>query len=184
MNEVVSYPLTPVPLSLSHVDGSMQNTPKSKLMRYLESLAAINPPKTVDASIIDVMFFLRLHPNIPSTFDGVARYLLARVSELEGHILHFVCDKWVHPAIKDCERKDRDKSKLIYCGKDPAQKRPTNWLDALKSNTFKESLIRCLVEAWKDPSFGPILKHKIFCAKRKKSSMAVMKKLRAKCFSI
>ena len=48
--------------------------------------------------------------------------------------------------------------------KGPAQKRPTNWLDALKNNTFKESLIRYLVQAWKDPSFGPILKNKIFYA--------------------
>ena len=111
MNEVLPYPLTPVPFSLSHVNGSMQKTPKSKLMKYLESLATTDPPKTVDVSIIDVMFFLRLHPNLPSTFDGVARYLLARVSEFEGHILHFVCDKWVQPSIKDCERKDRDKSK-------------------------------------------------------------------------
>ena len=106
MKEVLSYPLTPVPLSLSHFDWSMQKTLKSKLMKYLESLPAINPSKTVDVSIIDVMFFLRLHPNLPSTFDGVARYLLARVSEFEGHILHFVCDKWVHLSIKDCERKD------------------------------------------------------------------------------
>ena len=59
MNEVLSYPLTPVPLSLSHVDGSMQNTPKSKFMKYLESLAATDPPKTVDASIIDVTFFFK-----------------------------------------------------------------------------------------------------------------------------
>ena len=48
--------------------------------------------------------------------------------------------------------------------KGPAQKRPTNWLNALKNHTFKESLIRYLVEAWKDPSFGPKLKNKIFYA--------------------
>ena len=46
MNEVLSYPLTLVHLSLSHVDGSMNNTPKWKLMKYLESLAATDPPKT------------------------------------------------------------------------------------------------------------------------------------------
>ena len=57
MNKVLSYPLTPILLSLSHVDGSMQNAPKSKLMKYLESLGVINPPKTADESIIDVMFF-------------------------------------------------------------------------------------------------------------------------------
>ena len=85
----------------------MKNTSKSKLAKYLESLADLN--------IIDVIFFLRLHPNLPSTFDGVAPYLLARVSELEGYMLHFVSDKWVHPPIKDCERKDRDKSAPTYC---------------------------------------------------------------------
>ena len=118
-------------------------------MKYLESLAATDPPKTVDASIIDVMFFLRLDPNLPSTFDGVVRYLLDRISEFEGHILHFVCDKWVHPSFKDCERKDRDKSKLTYCVEGPAQKRPTNWPGALKNNTFKESLIRYLVKTFR-----------------------------------
>ena len=54
---VLYYLVTLLPLSLSHVDGSMQKTPKSKLMKYLESLAATDPPKTVDASIIDVMLF-------------------------------------------------------------------------------------------------------------------------------
>ena len=44
------------------------------------------------------------------------------------------------------------------------KKKPTNWLDALKNNTFKESLIRYLVEAWKNLSFGPILKGKVFYA--------------------
>ena len=73
MNEVLSYPLTPVPLSLSHVDRSMKDTPKSKLMIYLESVLATDPPKIVDVNIFDVMFFLRLHPNLLSIFDEVAR---------------------------------------------------------------------------------------------------------------
>ena len=75
-----------------------------------------------------------------------------------------MCNKWVHPSIKDCERKNRDKSTAKYCVKGPAQKRPTNWQDALKNNTFKESLIGYLVEAWKDPSFGSILKNKTLYA--------------------
>ena len=104
------------------------------------------------------MFFSRLHSNLPSTFGGVVRTLLARISEFERHILYFVCDKWVHPSIKDCERKDRYESTATYCVKEPAQKRPTNWLDALKYNTF---LIGYLVDAWNDPLFGPVLKNKI-----------------------
>ena len=39
MAEVLSYPLTPVPLPLSYSDGSMLNSPKSNLMKYLETFA-------------------------------------------------------------------------------------------------------------------------------------------------
>ena len=70
---------TPVLFSLSHVVESMQKTPKSKLMKYVDSLTAADSPETVDVNIIEAMFFLRLHPNLQSTFDGVARYLLARI---------------------------------------------------------------------------------------------------------
>ena len=41
-------------------------------MKYLEPLAATDPPRAVDVSIIGVMFFLRLHPNLPNTVDAVA----------------------------------------------------------------------------------------------------------------
>ena len=92
-------------------------------MKYLEPLAATDLPKTVDVSIIDVMLFLRLHPNLPSIFDGVALYFLARLLEFEEHILHFMCNKWVNVPIKDCKRKDRDRSTPTYCVKDPAQKK-------------------------------------------------------------
>ena len=69
MNEVLFYSLNPVPLSLSHVDGSMQNTPKSKLMKYVESLAATDLPKTVDGCIIDIIIFLRLYLSLTTIFD-------------------------------------------------------------------------------------------------------------------
>ena len=51
--EVLKFPLTPVPLSLSHVNGIMQKTPKSSLMKHLEALTATEAPTTVDVTIID-----------------------------------------------------------------------------------------------------------------------------------
>ena len=39
MAEVLKFPLTPVPLSLSHVDGTMQKTQKATLLKHLESLS-------------------------------------------------------------------------------------------------------------------------------------------------
>ena len=83
MAEVLSYPLTPVPLSLSYSDGSMLSSPKSNLMKYLETFAVSETPEVVHETIIDAMFFLRLHVNLPNTFEALARYILGRIVNCE-----------------------------------------------------------------------------------------------------
>ena len=57
MAEVFCYPLTPVPLSLCHVDGTMPKSPKVKLLQELESRIVSTPPSHFDAAIVDGMFF-------------------------------------------------------------------------------------------------------------------------------
>ena len=164
MSEVLSFPLTTFPLSLCHSDGSMLSSPKSNLTKYLETFSVTGSPKIVHETIIDAMFFLRLHVNLPHTFESLARYILARIVSCEGDTIHFVCDKWIQPSIKDCEREDRGSLNGIYSIKGPAQTRPSDWNNALKNRSFKESLIGFLVEAWKDNSCATILKHKTIYA--------------------
>ena len=60
MAEVLSFPLTPAPLSLSHADGTMLKTQKCKLMEELEFRIFSEKPTHVDVTIIDAMFFLHL----------------------------------------------------------------------------------------------------------------------------
>ena len=108
------------------------------------------------------MFFLRLYNNLPSSFGGVACYLLARIAECDGSTIHFVADKWITPSIKDCERTKRAScSDSIYSIKGPFQKRPGNWIAALGSNTFKESLVNFLTEYWRNDTFAQILGDKV-----------------------
>ena len=57
MAEVLSFPLTPRPLSLSHADGTMLKTQKGKLMEELESRIFNEKPNHVDVTITDAMFF-------------------------------------------------------------------------------------------------------------------------------
>lgn len=162
--EVLSYPLTPLPLSLCHIDGSIQKTPKSALLKYLETKTDSMSPPNVDVQIIDAMFFLHLYSNLPSNFKGVAKYLLSRLTDCNGKIVHFVSDKWITPSIKDIERNSREESTQLYEIKGDSQKRPTNWILALKNSSFKESLIKFLVDAWKDNSLAPILADKVLYA--------------------
>ena len=76
MEQILRYLLTPVPLSISHVSGTMQKTPKSKLLQELEKRVASNPPANVNVTIIDGMFFFHLLYQPPSTFAGFADHLL------------------------------------------------------------------------------------------------------------
>ena len=56
MAEVLSYPLTSIPLS-SCSDRSMLSSPKSNLMKYLETFAVSETSEVVHETIIDTMFF-------------------------------------------------------------------------------------------------------------------------------
>ena len=147
MEQILRYLLTPVPLSISHVSGTMQKTPKSKLLQELEKRVASNPPSNVDVTIIDGMFFFHLLYQPPSTFAGLADHLLRQVCKQRGTEIHLVFDKTISPSIKDAERNKRSNQRsMAYQITEPEQKRPSNWLQALRGDQFKEALVTFLVD--------------------------------------
>ena len=79
--------------------------------------------------------------NLLKILEVIARYILGRTVNCEGDTNHFVCDKWIELSIKDCEGEDRDSLRGIYSIKRPAQKRPSDWREALKNKMFKERLL-------------------------------------------
>ena len=95
MAEVSRHPLTPVPLSLSHVDGTMLKSPKSALMKHLKSKVKSSPPTSINVTIINTMLFMHLQVNLPDTFSGIANYLLRSLMNHDCQEIHFVTDKWV-----------------------------------------------------------------------------------------
>ena len=173
--EALVYPSTLAHLSLSQVHGRMLNSPKPRLKKYLEPLTDAGTPWFLYVSNwLDVLrkFAQTLHLNLPSEFDGVSNYLLARLMEFEGNIIHLL-------AINECNypsrivRKTIEEKKVLsvrkrtYYLKSSLQKRFTEWFDALKNNSFKETLIEYLMKTWTQPSFATILKDKVLYAKFK-----------------
>ena len=89
MAEVLKYPLTPVPLCLSHVDGSVNSTPKSNLLNYIDSQFVTVPPSSIDATIIDAAFFLHLQINPPDTSGGIARSILNQIMGYKWKMIRY-----------------------------------------------------------------------------------------------
>ena len=53
MGEMLKFPLTPVPVCLAHIDGSMQKTPKSSLLKELETRVISEALSNTDTFVIN-----------------------------------------------------------------------------------------------------------------------------------
>ena len=108
MAEVLLFSLTAIPLSLSHADGTMLKTQKSKLMEKLEFRIFTEKPNHVDVTIIDAMFFFFICVKIyQQPFVPLQKFLLIKAFTQKENNIHLVFDKVVSLSIKDCERDSR-----------------------------------------------------------------------------
>ena len=72
-------PLTPVPLTFAHSDGHKISAEKSTLFTELEVRITADALRNVDACIVDGMFLVQSHVDLPSTFGGEANVTLVRL---------------------------------------------------------------------------------------------------------
>jgi hypothetical protein len=161
--KVFEFPLTPVPLSLANLDGTMNKTDKSKLMHKLESLVEkpANPkPESITITLVDAMFLLHtLNPAV--TFGGIAWQLLRYLCSMSKRV-DLVCDTYTED-IKDLERTRRGAVETEYQITGPEQTRPKEWSETLKSASFKTAFFRFLLVEWKDDRYGELLSgHEVY----------------------
>jgi hypothetical protein len=162
IKKIFNYPLTPVPLSLAHFDGMMHKTNKSVFLKHLEKqLVSQSPPKT-DILIIDGFYFFHLLFDIPSTFGKLALFIMEKLCKTEAQEVHLVFDSYKSPSIKDCERSSRanEYSDVIFSITGPDQKCPSNFVQSLRSNSFKTSLISFLIDYFENDIFCEVIKSK------------------------
>ena len=70
---MIAYPLTSVPLVFAHIDGLKISTDKSTLFSKLEVRIITDAPRNVDVCIVNGMFLVQSHTDLPSTFGCVAK---------------------------------------------------------------------------------------------------------------
>ena len=141
-----TFHLTPVPLSLAHVDESINKTDKAKLLHQLESMVTSTAPsQKVDVILVDGMFPLHTLQNLPNTFEDVSNLILAKLYEMFERV-DMICDTYGSPTVKDIEHARRS-DETSYPITRPEQQRPKDWQKALLSASFK-TFLRFLAEQW------------------------------------
>ena len=90
---VFTFPLTPVPLSLAHIDGSVHKTTKASLLHKLERATENHiDPQHFDVVIVYAMFLLHTLSDVPITFGAIARKLLVILCSMAPRVDFVVID--------------------------------------------------------------------------------------------
>lgn len=164
IKQVLEYALTPVPLSLCHMDGLMNKTPKATLFKTLESrVTDFSPaPSSVEAYIVDGFYFLHLCVDLPMQYAKMARHILQKLCRTSAKRIDLIFDLFIMPSIKDAERDRRSNSERDMLIKILGlnQQRPSDWLKALRNDCFKRELSKYLIGAFQDDSLSHIIAHR------------------------
>ena len=129
LHHILCYPITDVPLSLAHANGTRLKSEKASLTKLLESkqtsvLTYINLP-SISCSIIDggLILYEVLIRHTTSSYVNIATELLAGLCTLQGMGIHLLLDKYKSQStcIKDNERKLRCRTKEVFIITGPQQ---------------------------------------------------------------
>ena len=160
IQEVLSFELGDLPLSLASIDGTLCKTSKSKLAHLLErSSQPIQHIPDGTALLVDAMVLL--HTIKPAaTFaelaDKVMGIVLYQASE---HVnitrIDLVCDSYQDISIKNTERSQRAQTgNLRVKISRPDQKCPQQWQKFLANSENKLELIRFIRQEWTSDRFA------------------------------
>ena len=99
LHHILSYPVPEVPLSLAHSDGTPLKTDKAYLTKKFESRQEVflddNSLPPITAAVIDggIILHETVLQHSKSTYETMAKDLLARVCLYRGEQIHLVLDK-------------------------------------------------------------------------------------------
>ena len=80
---VPAYTLTSVPLAFAHSDGHKISTDKSTLFSKLKERIITDAPRNIYACIVNGLFLVQSHVDLPATFGDQANVTLSRLSDLQ-----------------------------------------------------------------------------------------------------
>ena len=158
MQEVLTYPLGPLPWSLATADGAPTKTAKSALLHILEERA--QPVEDVPASavwILDGVDILHSMKDVPRAFSCLASYVFQLVKSAASQDrtrTDLIMDQYPDVSIKNPEREWRGAGGSIQIAINHGnQKCPTQWKKYLSDGSNKANIAYLLVQEWQKPEY-------------------------------
>ena len=158
MQEVLTYPLGPLPWSLATADGAPTKTAKSALLHILEERA--QPVEDVPASavwILDGVAILQSMKAAPRAFSCLASYVFQLVKSAASQDrtrTDLIMDHYPDVSIKNPEREWRGAGGSIQIAINHGnQKFPTQWKKYLSDGSNKANIAYFLVQEWQKPEY-------------------------------
>lgn len=163
ISKILSFPITSMPLSLCHFDGTICKTDKSALLKCLEKeIKEHEPPRCIDVLIIDGFFLLHTMKDVPKTFGNISKKMLKMVTQLHALRIDVIFDQYFTPSIKDYERSQRlESTQLEYTITGADQVRPNDFMKELKNSNFKLALVDFFILHWATDEMAPFIGNKI-----------------------
>lgn len=164
-----SHPLTAVPHSLAHFDGTIiSTTQKAELTAILLSKSDrqhTSEKMKPDVDIIDGFNVMKYFQEAPTKYGQLSTFLLRSICNTGAQEIHIIFDKYEKGTPKDIEMKKQtelyDNMSVNFVITGPNQERSSSLSKCLSSNSFREQFVKFLLEQWsKDEVSECIVKEK------------------------
>ena len=161
---VLSFSLSPLPLSLASPQGNLNKTTKSSLLPLLESYGSPVEKNGRAAPLVDAMATIQSLTRPTGTFQDLAFQILRSVLDTRNHDqlsrVDFVIDRYPSISIKDAERSKHASTGVIVSHIINAYQRcPKQWKKYLSSGNNKSALLDFLVNNWTSSCYSRMLKN-------------------------
>lgn len=143
--KILCFPITPVPLSLCHIDGILNKTDKSVLIHELEK--QVENMEQPPSQNVDSFFSLSTFKEMPRGFGGVSKKTLQYLINNTASRAAIVFDRYFRPSIKHYQHSLRgsvDDKEFHISG--PQQTRTADFTKDLKNTRFKKAIVKFLTD--------------------------------------
>ena len=159
LQQLMEYPLTPVPYSISTADGALAKTDKSKSMQYmLKDVDNATPPEAQDTFVIhDGNAFFYYMKDLPPNFGKIGTSVFEMMPAKSCGV--FSTDSYHKNSIKTLERARRGQSAQLIVG-GPSTKRPSDWKQFLGNSENKQNFTELLRTEWSSDRYASKLQNR------------------------